>query len=115
MSVELLLILMSLVTYRLARLLVHDEFPPIKWLRDKLTDPYSAPQSSSIRQSTRVPYWLAYLFSCHWCMTVWTSGLVTLLVDVTVGVPLPLLVWLGIAAAAAWVSHLEDYFTRPEE
>jgi hypothetical protein len=33
-------------------------------------------------------------------------------VDLTVGLPLPLLAWGAVAAAAAWVSHLEEYFVR---
>jgi hypothetical protein len=107
-----LFLLMSLAAYRVARFIVDDEFPPMKWLREKFTGPYAAPLDSPERQNTRVPYWLAYLFTCPWCMTVWTAGLVTLLVAVTVGVPAPLLVWLAVAAAAALTSHLEDYFTR---
>lgn len=112
MSLEILLILMTLTTYRLARFLVDDEFPPMKWIREKLTGPYATPPDSEARRATRVPYWLAYLFTCPWCMTVWTSGLVTLLVAVTVGIPAPLLVWLAVAAAAALISHLEDYTSK---
>lgn len=112
MSVELTLILMTLTTYRLARFLVDDEFPPMKWIREKLTGPYATPPDSEARRTTRVPYWLAYLFTCPWCMTVWTSGLVTLLVAVTVGIPAPLLVWLAVAAAAALISHFEDYTSK---
>ena len=109
MSFGWLFVLMSLASYRIARFIVDDQFPPMKWLREKITGPYATPLDSSERASTRVPYWLAYLFTCPWCMTVWTAGLVTLLVTVTVGVPAPLLVWLAAAAVAALISHLEDY------
>lgn len=40
----------------------------------------------------------AYYLSCPWCIGVWTSGAVTLAVDQMVGLPLPVLVWIG----AAW-------------
>lgn len=107
-----LFILMSLASYRIARFIVDDEFPPMKWIRDKITGPYAAPLDSPERRDTKVPYWLAYLFTCPWCMTVWTAGLVTLLVAATVGVPAPLLVWLAVAAAAALISHFEDYTSK---
>lgn len=112
MSFGWLFILMSLSSYRIARFIVDDQFPPMKWLREKFTGPYAAPLDSLERQQTRIPYWLAYLFTCPWCMTVWTAGLVTLLVAVTVGVPAPLLVWLAVAAAAALISHLEDFTSK---
>lgn len=38
MSLPLLLLVMSLATYRLTRLLVADTLPPVLWLRDRLTD-----------------------------------------------------------------------------
>ncbi len=112
MSFGWLFLLASLASYRIARFIVDDQFPPMKWLRDKFTDPYAAPLDSPERQATKVPYWLAYLFTCPWCMTVWTAGLVTLLVAVTVGVPAPLLVWPAVAAVAALISHLEDYTSK---
>ena len=112
MSFGWLFIVMSLTSYRVARFIVDDQFPPMKWLRGKLTGPYAAPLDEPERQTTKVPYWLAYLFTCPWCMTVWTAGLVTLLVAVTVGVPAPLLVWLAVAAVAALISHLEDYTSK---
>jgi hypothetical protein len=40
----------------------------------------------------------AYYLGCPWCIGVWTSGAVTLAVDQMVGLPLPVLVWIG----AAW-------------
>ena len=36
MEIWLLLVLMSLATYRLTRLIVEDVFPPVLWLRDRL-------------------------------------------------------------------------------
>lgn len=114
MHTGLSVLLMSLASYRAARLLVHDEFPPIKWLREKFTAPYTLPQGDPRRSMTRVPYWLAYLWTCTWCMTVWTSGVITVLTWLTLDLPAPVLIWGGIAAASALLSHLEDYFTRPD-
>lgn len=114
MHTGLIVLLMTLSSYRASRLLVHDEFPPVKWLREKFTLPYTLPQSDLRRQTTRVPYWLAYLWTCTWCMTVWTSAVITLLVWWRVGLPVPVLVWGGVSAGAALLSHLEDYFTRDD-
>jgi hypothetical protein len=47
-----------------------------------------------------------------WCMPIWTSAIVTGITALTIGVPAPLLVWLGIAAGASLISHLEEFFTR---
>jgi hypothetical protein len=105
---------MMLTAYRVARLLVHDEFPPVKWLREKFTGPYTLPQGDPRRGTTRVPYWLAYLWTCTWCMTVWTAGGVTLLTWLITDLPLPLLVWGAVSAGAALLSHLEDFTVRDD-
>jgi hypothetical protein len=112
MSPTLLLVCMSLASYRLARLLTIDTFPPIQWVRDRLTYPYTQPQDSEARRITRVPYWLAYLVMCMWCMPVWTAGAVTIATALTIGVDAPLLVWLAVAAIASLISHVEDFLTR---
>jgi len=112
MSTEVLLVLMTLVTYRTAKLLTEDDFPPLLWLRKKLTDPYTPQADDRTRRETKVPYWLAYLWTCMWCMPVWTSAVVTSLTALTIGVPAPLLVWLAIAAGASLISHLEEFLTR---
>ena len=112
MSTEVLLVVMTLVTYRTAKLLTEDEFPPLLWLRKKLTDPYATSPDDPVRRTTRVPYWLAYLWTCMWCMPVWTSAVVTGLTALTIGVPAPFLVWLAIAAGASLISHVEEFLTR---
>lgn len=112
MSTEVLLILMTLATYRLAKLLTEDSFPPLLALREKITNPYASAPDDPIRRTTKVPYWLAYLWTCMWCMPVWTSALVTGLTALTIGVPAPLLVWIAIAAGASLISHVEEFLTR---
>jgi len=59
-----------------------------------------------------VPDWLAELISCRWCASVWVGGGVTLVTWLWIGLPVPLLVWALTASGAAWLLHLEDYFTR---
>ena len=112
MPVWLLLIVMTLTTYRTAKLLTEDAFPPLLALRQRITDPYATAPDDPIRRTTRVPYWLAYLWTCMWCMPVWTSAVVTGLTAITIGVPAPLLVWLAIAAGASLISHVEEFLTR---
>ena len=51
MSFGWLFLLMSLAAYRIARFIVDDQFPPMKWLREKFTGPYAAPLDSPERQS----------------------------------------------------------------
>lgn len=112
MSPEFLFFLMTLVTYRTAKLLTEDAFPPLLALREAITRPYSSAPDDPIRRTTKVPYWLAYLWTCMWCMPVWTSAFVTGLTALTIGVPAPLLMWLAVAAGASLISHLEEFLTR---
>jgi hypothetical protein len=101
-------VLMTLSAYRLTRLLVEDNFPPILWVREKLT----GDEEAGIPPASWVPFWLEYLVGCYWCMSVWITGLMTLAVALTSEVPYPLLVWGGMAALVPWISHLEAYLTR---
>lgn len=130
MPVWLLTVLMVLATYRLTRLVVKDDFPPVLWLRDRLVGgwrPLTEKEWTAVRDSgTRVtftvqdvdhgdgpvasrymrrarwvPYWLADLLSCPWCASGWVALGVTAAVAFTVGVPAPVLVWPAVWGAAA--------------
>lgn len=101
-------VLLTLTTYRITRLLVVDNFPPILWVREKLT----GDEDEGIEPAPWVPWWLQYLAGCYWCMSVWVSGFTTLAVTLALDLPYPLLVWGGVAALAPWLSHLENYLTR---
>jgi Protein of unknown function (DUF1360) len=100
-------VLLSLAGYRLTRLIVVDTFPPIAYVRERLTG-----ENNLVRQWSWVPTWLEYLAGCTWCVSVWTTAVLTWLVDLSVGLPVPLLVWGAVAGAAAWLCHLEDFFDR---
>lgn len=99
--------LMCLATYRLTRLVVEDTFPPVAWVRDRLTG-----DEPGVARWRRVPDWVGALVSCTWCSSVWVSFGVVLTCQLWLGLPVPLLTWAGVAAVGAWLSHLEDYFVR---
>lgn len=113
-----LLIVMSLTTYRCTRLITTDDFPPLLWVRDRVCGGWrpmtqqeldrNTPSTPDQREHAGVlltykrraswsPYWLAKLVSCAWCASGWVAGLLTLAVDLRVGLPDP---WL--AGPAVW-------------
>lgn len=100
--------LMTLASYRITRLLVVDNFPPILYVREILT----GDEEIGKAPASWVPWWLEYLAGCYWCMSVWVSGFTTLAVTLASDLPYPLLVWGGSAALTPWLSHLENYLTR---
>jgi hypothetical protein len=89
----LVLVLMILAAYRLTRLVAVDEFPPIARPRDAYVDRH--PDG-----------WFAYLITCPFCWSVWAAAVVTFAVWLTLavagpGMPLPVLVWAGVAGAVS--------------
>lgn len=108
MSFGWVLLLVTATTYRLTRLVTTDSLPPAKWVRDRIT----GDEETDTRAWPWVPDWLATLVTCPWCASVWVAAGVTAAVDLTVGLPLPWLVWAAAASGAAWISHLEEYFVR---
>jgi len=102
-----LLLMMTAAAYRLTRLIVDDTFPPVKWVRDRITG-----DEPDVPRWRGVPDWVAALVSCSWCASVWVAAGVTALTWAWIGLPVPLLVWATVAAGAAWLAHLEEYLTR---
>ncbi len=118
MDLWLLLIVMSLATYRLTRLTVRDTFPPVLWVRDRLAGgwrPLTEPEMEKglsgvdvdgvkqtyVRRAKWSPYWLAELVSCSWCASGWISLAVTAGTWGAVGLPVPLLIWPAVWAAGS--------------
>jgi hypothetical protein len=138
METWVLIVLMVLTTYRLTRLIVKDDFPPVLWLRDHLVggwrpltekewavvrDPDSVTSfkvqdvdlgngETACRYLVRarwVPQWLADLLSCPWCASGWIALGVTVGVAFTVGVPAPVLVWPAVWGAGALLASRSSF------
>lgn len=130
MDLWLLLIVMALATYRLTRLLVEDDFPPVLWARDRLAGGWrpltakeeAAPVAVPWRNQTEehdgvmeryvvrwrwVPQWLAELISCPWCASGWVALAVTAGTWALVGLPVPVLVWAAVWALGALLAAQE--------
>jgi len=127
MSLPLLLVLMALTTYRAARIVTKDDFPPVLWVRDRLAGgwrPLTEPEWALLRRTAGdgepfvhqavdgvenryvnradwSPHWLAELVSCPWCCSGWLAGALTAAVALTTGIPDPWLVAPAVWAAAA--------------
>jgi hypothetical protein len=89
-------LLLALVTYRITRLVVRDDFPPIRWARGRV--------------QTLGSEALADLVTCAWCASFWVAGAVVLGVEAFLAnLPAhPLLIWGGLWAVAPWPILLED-------
>jgi hypothetical protein len=109
MDLWLLLIVMSLATYRLTRFVVEDTFPPMLWVRHKLVGGWTGPdEETPVYRARWVPQWLADLLSCPYCASGWIAAGVTAGVWAVAGLPVPLLCWVavwavgGLLAAQEW-------------
>src|SRR6266403_3181873 len=119
MSAWLLVLLLSMASYRMTRLVVKDDFPPVLWVRDRLAGGWrpltskeqEAPPFIPWRNQTQEingvmnryvarkswsPHWLADLLTCPWCASGWVSGILVLLAMFTVDLPAPFFVWLAV-------------------
>jgi hypothetical protein len=96
----LLVVLVGLATYRATRLVVRDDFPPIRWVRHRVE-----------RWAGRSPRreWVGDLATCHWCASGWISLALLAGIDLatTQPVPLPVVTWLAAWAVGATIAHLE--------
>lgn len=120
----LLVTLMVLAVFRLTRLVVNDDFPPVLWLRDRFvggwrkltTDEIASmkyttdrpdvvegdgPKMRYVAKWRWVPNWISDLLSCPWCASGWIALGVTVGVAFTVGVPAPLIVWPAVWGGGA--------------
>lgn len=108
MSSWLLFVLLSLTVYRVTRLVVRDEFPPIRWVRTRL----AGDDARGVPARSWSPEWLRDLVSCQWCASGWVALGATLVLDAqTAGLPSTLLWWFASWGLGAALLNYED---RPE-
>lgn len=118
MTPWMLLVVMSLATYRLTRFTTRDTFPPVLWLRDRVAGGYRPWEESDggrhrvagevdgvphvlVQRASWSPYWLGELMTCPWCASGWISLGIVAGTAAWVGLPAPVLAWPAVWAAGA--------------
>lgn len=127
------LLVLALAAYRITRLIVKDDFPPVLWMRDRLVGgwrpltprewdqvrtvgepvPFHTKDipgkgaSRYVERRSWVPYWLAELLGCPWCVSAYVSGALTGATDAVSGVPRPWLVGVAVWALSALLASRE--------
>jgi len=97
MSVGLLLIVLSLATFRLTRLVTRDDFPPILWARTKI----QRARPRRVVGGELEWWWGGELVSCHWCCSAYIAAGAVGFADLVTSVPLPVACWLAVWGAGA--------------
>jgi hypothetical protein len=103
-STWLLYLVISLVTFRVTRLVVKDTFPPIAVPRMWIINWWDPDEVWIIEHpkahGLTVPHWgalgrsLRYLLTCPWCMSFWLGAAVVYVFTLYVSVPLPVVAWI---------------------
>jgi hypothetical protein len=112
MPLWLILILLSLASFRLTRLIVLDTFPPIaiarRWIqhaRPTVQRKVDVHKDGLIFTGTLEEYWwLGELVGCTWCASAYTSGGTVVIWWACYGLQAPVLCWLAVWGAAAYLS-----------
>lgn len=100
----LLYILMSFASFRMTRLITKDDFPPIRWTREKIITARPDVVRKDIDETFYSEHWwLGTLVTCGWCASAYVSGAMVACVWFMVGMPMPILIWLAVWGAAAFL------------
>lgn len=114
-----LVILMGFAAHRGTRFATRDKHPAVRIPRDAFVNRWSAfddapegvtldPKLSITGKKTNVfMRSLAYLWECDWCMSVFVSGILTLITAHVASVPYPALVWLAASSIAGLIAQRE--------
>jgi hypothetical protein len=90
------LLTVSLASVYLTYVVTKSEFPAILWTRAKVFQRWGNGS------------WQAYLATCAWCAASYVAGLTVLVTAWTVGLPVPVLVWLAAAGLAGVLLELVE-------
>lgn len=111
----LLVLGLMVATWRTTRLLVRDEFPPVRAVREWFIATFGVVDADGNivggRRLGGIGHAVAYLWTCPWCMSIWVAAGLVALAERWTNVPLP---WLVGALGAAftgvmtWVENEHD-------
>jgi len=97
----LLFVALVLAIWRTTRLLVVDEFPPVRAVREWFITTFGeiskAGEITGGKRLGGIGHALAYVWDCPWCMSVWAGAGIVALADWRLDVPYP---WLIVAAGS---------------
>lgn len=115
MSDVFLLLLMTLTSYRLVRVVTLDKItePVFEPFRQRLEDRWQRKHypeyvPDAVRYS---PTWnskLAFMLSCPWCLGFWVCGAVTVIVSLAYGLDYPILTWLATSTIVGLIGALDS-------
>lgn len=117
MDLWLLIVLMSVATYRITRLVTTDTLPPALWVRDRLAGGWREAEEHETAEEVvhgvpslykkRVrwsPYWLGKLITCNWCASAYVAAGVVGAVWAVDGLPMPVLMWFAVWGTGAVIA-----------
>lgn len=111
----LLVIGLMVATWRVTRLILKDEWPPVRAVRDWVIRTWGIiDQRGHVtggRHLGEIGHAIAYLWTCSWCMSVWVAAALVALADWRVDVPYPWLVGglgAGFTGVMSWVENEHD-------
>ena len=106
---------MIVAIWRATRLLVVDEWPPVRAVRDWFIRTFAQVDADGNMVGGRhlggIGHAIAYIWTCPWCMSVYVGGLVWWAADWRLSVPYP---WL-IVAAGSGLSGIMAWFESEHE
>lgn len=107
----LILVLLVAATYRLARFVAIDTFPPMKWLRTRIAYKREVIYDQETERMVRLverPF-LGGLITCPHCVGFWIAGLLVVIVNVGRDLELPVLWWLATAGLASFLASIATW------
>ena len=106
---------MVVATWRVTRLLVSEDWPPVRVLRDWVISTFGVVNAEGELVGGRrwgiVGWYVAYVWTCPWCMSPYVAALIWWAADWRLSVPYPWLILAcgsGLAGVMAWVESEHD-------
>lgn len=101
---------MIVAIWRVTRLLVLEDFPPVRAVRDWMISTFGLVDADGNlvggRRLGGIGYAVAYIWTCPWCMSAYVGGLVWWAADWRLSVPFPWLILAagsGLSGVMSWV------------
>lgn len=95
-----LVVLMIVAIWRVTRLLLKDDLPPVRLTREWFIHTFGVVADGKVAGGKRwgiLGFSIAYIWTCPWCMSFWVGLLIWAGADWRLSVPYP---WLIIAAGS---------------